>query len=411
MKRATLLAVSFFVAGIAVPARAIDFKFDGYMDARFVLPPSDDSYLDGGLGKLRFGRDDGSPNLHLTEMVGEGHALITPEITATATARIDPNYGPGIDLLESWVRYRPVSTTEWRWSVKAGAFFPPNSLENDEIGWTSFWTLTPSAINSWIGSEIRVLGTEGTLEWRRNEGTVTLIGAVFGWNDNAGILMTDRGWNFDDRVTGLFEKVRLPDASAVMRHKSPPLHSELFKEIDGAPGWYLDLSYEPEDIGGIEIMRYDNNADPTAKRGGDVAWHTSFWNLGFDKQVGKVTLLAQGMVGSTVIQPSSHFRMDTNFRSAYLLAGLDLDDWWLAGRLDLFQTRTFTPSVQPLLSEDGHAGTLSASYLPAKWLRLTGELMVVDSNRPGRTLTGDPSQQTEIQFQISTRVYLGALGN
>jgi hypothetical protein len=411
MKRATILAVFLVAAAAAAPARAIDFTFDGYADARFVLPPTDDSYLDGGLGKLRFGRDDGSPNLHLTEMVGEARALVTPEIMATATARIDPNYGPGIDLLESWVRYRPVSTTEWRWSVKAGAFFPPNSLENDEIGWTSFWTLTPSAINSWIGSEVRVIGTEGTLEWRRDEGTVTLIGAVFGWNDNAGDLMTDRGWNFDDRVTGLFGKVRVPDATAVLLHQTPPLHEQLFKEIDGAPGWYLDLSWEPEDIGGIEIMRYDNNADPAAKRGNDVAWHTSFWNLGLDKQLGKVTLLAQGMTGSTIIQPSPHFRLDTNFRSAYVLAGLDLDDWWFAGRFDVFQTRTFTPKVMPLLSEDGHAETLSASYLPAKWLRLTGELMVVDSNRPERKLTGDAPQQTEIQLQFSTRVYLGALGN
>ncbi len=411
MNARSLLAAPALAGAIVTPAEAVDFKFNGYADARLVLPPTDDSYLDGGLGKLRFGRDDGSPNLHLTEMVGEVHALVTPEFMATATGRIDPNYGPGVDLLEAWMRYRPVSTSVWRWSIKAGAFFPPNSLENDEIGWTSFWTLTPSAIDSWIGSEVRVIGTEATLEWRRDEGTVTLIGAIYGWNDNAGILMADRGWNFDDRVTGLFEKVRLPDATAVMQHRTPPLQESLFKEIDSSPGWYLDLSYEPEGIGGIEVMRYDNNADPRDTRGGDVAWRTSFWDVGLDKQIDNVTLLAQGMVGSTLIQPSSHFRMDTNFRSAYLLAGIDLDRWWLAARFDVFQTRTFRPAVNPLLSEDGHAETLSANFLAAKWLRLSGELLIVDSNRPGRALTGDNPRQTEIQLQFSTRFYLDALGN
>ena len=47
------------------------------------------------------------------------------------------------------------------WSVKAGAFFPTISLENDDLGWTSPYTLTPSAINSWIGEELRTIGSEG----------------------------------------------------------------------------------------------------------------------------------------------------------------------------------------------------------------------------------------------------------
>ena len=407
MKRATPFAALAALALCAAPAGAVDLTFNGYANARLVIPPADDAYLDGGLGKLRFGRDDGSPNLHLIELLGQVHALVTPELSATATARIDPNYGPAIDLLESWVRYRPVSTSAWRWSVKAGAFFPPNSLENDEIGWTSFWTITPSAINSWMGSELRILGTEGTLEWRRDEGTLTLIGAIFGWNDNAGELIADRGWNFDDRVTGLFEKVRLPDATGILEHEAPPLHEKMFEEIDSRPGWYLDLSWEPEGIGGVEIMRYDNEADPSAMRGDDVAWHTSFWNLGLDTQLGKLTLLAQGLLGTTVIAPAPAQRQNTDFRSAYLLAGLDLDRWWFASRIEYFQTRTWTAAAaMPLLSEDGHAATFSASYLAAKWLRLTGEVLVVESNRPERALEGDAPQQTETQVQLSLGFYI-----
>ncbi len=403
MTRAWTIAA--VLAVIATPAGAIDISVHGYGDARLVVPPADDSYLDGGLGKLRFGRDDGSPNLHLAGLVGEARVLLMPELTAAATARIDPDYGPAIDLLDAWVRYRPVSTSRWEWSVKAGAFFPPISLENDQIGWTSFWTLTPSAINSWIGNELRIIGTEGTLAWRRDEGDVTLIGAVFGWNDNAGEFIADRGWNFDDRVTGLFEKQRIPDATVVLIGGTPPDHEQLFKEIDSAPGWYLDLSYEPEGIGGFEVMRYDNNADPRATRGDDTAWHTSFWDFGFDKQMGRFTILAQGLLGSTIFQPAPAFRLDTNFRSAYVLAGLDLDRWWFAARAEVFDTHSHDPAFDPNFSEDGMAGTLSANWLAATWLRLSGEVLVVDSNRRERILAGDKPRQIETQLQLAARLY------
>src|SRR5579871_5221356 len=331
------------LAGLAfpcLPARAIDFSFNAYGDVRLVVPPGDGSYLDGDLGKLHFGADDGSPNAHFVEAIGEARAQITPEWMVTATARLDPNYGATADLIEAWTRYRPVSTGEWSWSVKGGAFFPPFSLENDEIGWTDFWMITPSAINSWAGSELRILGGEGTLQWRRGDGTVTLIGAVFAWNENAGELISDRGWTMDDRVTGLFEASRLPDASAVLFGGKPPLKTHLFEQFDGNPGWYLDLSWEPADIGGFEVMRYDNDANPRATRGDDVAWHTSFWEAGFQRQFGIVTVLAQGLDGSTLIAPEPEYRLETNFRAAYALLGLDFDAWWFAARADWFQTRT-----------------------------------------------------------------------
>ena len=47
--------------------------------------------------------------------------------------------------------------------MKTGAFFPTISLENDDLGWTSPYTLTPSAINSWIGDELRTIGSEAIL--------------------------------------------------------------------------------------------------------------------------------------------------------------------------------------------------------------------------------------------------------
>lgn len=393
MRHAALLAFA-----VALPAHAADFQFEGYGDVRLVVPPSTDSYLDGGLGKLRFGEDD--KGFKAGDLVGEGRVIVVPELIATATARVNADYGPGVDLIESYLRYRPVSTNAWRWSVKVGAFFPPLSLENDQIGWTSFWTITPSAINSWVGDELRILGAEGTLEWRRESGTLTLIGAVFGWNDPAGVVIADRGWALDDRPAGLFEQTRLPDPSAF--GSPPPVYGQLFTEMDGRPGWYLDLSWEPAGIGGFEVMRYDNEADPSVIKGNQIAWHTTFWDLGFEKQLGKFTFLSQAMSGATTIVPSAFYRQTTDFRSAYALIGYDMDEWWAAARAEVFDTRTRAtfPSDE---NEDGHAFTLSLSWLPKNWLRFTGELISLDDTRDNRV--GEAPHQVETQFQLLARVY------
>jgi len=137
--------------GIGSPAYAVDFHFDGYADLRLIVPSNQESWEHGLLGKLRYGSEENKPEIRLAEAVGQGVALITPELTALAVVRIEPEQRTFFDFLEAYVRYRPVSTTAWRWSAKAGAFFPPVSLENTEIGWTSPWTLTPSAINTWVG--------------------------------------------------------------------------------------------------------------------------------------------------------------------------------------------------------------------------------------------------------------------
>ncbi len=395
LRASILLAAFAFVTG---DSEAASFSVTGYGDVRLVAPPATDAYLDGGLGKLRFGADDA--NFKLGDLVGEAH-LDGSEWHAQADARLNAEYGPALDLLEAFATYAPAASTQWRWSVRAGAFFPTLSLENEQVGWSSFWTLTPSAINSWVGAELRTIGAEGTLEWRSNGNDVTLIGGLFGFNDTAGVLMADRGWTFDDRAAGLFEKSRIPDAIATASHRTPPLTTHLFREVDDAPGWYLDLSYEIDGTTGFELMRYDNDADPTRPR----SWHTAFWDAGLRQQLGPVTLLAQAMHGDTLIRPSATAFTGTDFDAAYVLAGWDLDDWWLAARADWFQTRTRTAAGASPLSEDGHAFDVTANWLPRHWLRLGGELLVVDSTRAQRALDGDAPHQVETQFQFVVRTY------
>src|SRR4051812_48620014 len=110
--------------GIGSPAEAVEFHFDGYADLRLIVPSDQKSWQDGFLGKLRYGAEDNKPELRVAEAVGQAVVLLAPELTALAVVRIEPEQRTFFDVLEAYVRYRPVSTTAWRWSVKAGAFFP-----------------------------------------------------------------------------------------------------------------------------------------------------------------------------------------------------------------------------------------------------------------------------------------------
>src|SRR5581483_10018087 len=166
---------------LPLPAAGLQASLHGYGDVRLVASPSTDAYLDGGLGKLRFGEDDGHPDMHVGDIVGELTVADGSEVlSGQADGRVNAEYGSAVDLLDAFVRYAPPSDTNWRWAVRAGAFFAPLSLENEGIGWSPFWTITPSAINTWVGAELRTLGAEGTLQWRSDNDAITLIGAVYG---------------------------------------------------------------------------------------------------------------------------------------------------------------------------------------------------------------------------------------
>jgi hypothetical protein len=329
--------------------------------------------------------------------------LFTPEIVAIAVLRADPSQTTLLLPMETYVRYRPVSTTPLRWSVKAGAFFPPFSLENTELGWTSYWTLTPSAINSWIGDELRTIGGEGNLEWRAGEGTLALRGALFGWNDPAGVLIADRGWAMDDRPTALFDNPREPDATLILFHRPYPDTTLIFDEIDHRVGWYGGLDWSDSNDWKLQLFRYDNDANSSAHENDYFAWHTDFWDAGASKTLGEFTVLAQGLMGTTIITPVPGFSSVTDFDSAYGLLGWERGEWRLAARTDLFRTHT---GGNALFSENGYALTFAASWLPKDWLRVTGEVLYIDSTRDERVVEGLAPNEAATQAQLSLRVYL-----
>jgi hypothetical protein len=405
MRIAPLLAAAFFAVS-ASGAKALDISDDltitGYGDLRSVAAAGPTSWLKGGLGKFRYG--NGGTHLRFAEAVMQADWAISEEWDAVAVLRAEPLTPGVVDALEAYLLYTPASEGAVSWSVKSGAFFPTISLENDDLGWASPYTLTPSAINSWIGDELRSIGSEAIMRWKNDVGTLSLIAAVICCNDEAGILMADRGWAFGDRPMGLFERVRLPESARRLRFQPPYGRTGMFDEIDGSPGWYAGATFQVPGVGKLSVIRYDNQADPYAKTARDTSWGTRFWSAGGRTDIGPVKLIAQAMRGQTVVAGPT-FYAETKFQSAFLLASYDLDDWRFSLREDLFATRR-PRATNTIWSEDGDAFTAAVSWSRFEWLRLTGEVIAVHSRRGQYTNAGLGSpNRNDTQVQFSTRFF------
>jgi hypothetical protein len=398
-----LALLAMLVLALAAPAQALEISDDltisGYADLRGVAPSDQASWLQGGLGKFRYG----GKQYGGAEGVVQAELKLGDVFHAVTVLRAEPQT-PGVaDALETYLRYDDAGAHDLSWSVKAGAFFPTISLENDDLGWASPYTLTPSAINSWIGNELRTIGSEGTLRWKSGLGTISLIGAALCCNDESGTLMASQGWTMDDRPTGLLERVRLSTQSQKLFFAPIYARTGEFDEIDSHVGWYAGATWVLPDWGKISVIRYDNEGDPTAKTLRDTAWDTRFWSVGARTNLGPVVLIAQGMRGSTTVAGPG-FIAGTKFQSAFGLASYDLDDWRFSVREDLFATRR-AGAVNNIWSEDGDATTGAISWTNPNGLRITAELIRMNSRRGEYVPAGLGLHRTDRQFQLDARYF------
>jgi hypothetical protein len=395
--------MAMLVVVFATDAKALDITDDltitGYGDLRVVAPTDQAGWLQGGQGKFRYG---GGQNID-GEGVAQAELRLDDQFHAVTVLRAEPQTPGVVDALETYLRYDDSDAGDLSWSVKGGAFFPSISMENDDIGWTSPYTLTPSAVNSWIGDELRTIGSEGTLRWKSELGTVSLIGAVICCNDEAGTLMADRGWSMDDRPTGLLERVRIPVQTQKLFFAPQYARTGEFDEMDGHAGWYAGASWQVPDIGKISVIRYDNEGDPTAKSLRDTGWDTRFWSVGARSAIGPLVLIAQAMRGSTTVAGPG-FVADTKFQSAFALASYDMDDWRFSLREDVFATRRDGATTNTW-SEDGNATTGSISWSAHDWLRLTTEVIKMNSRRGEYVPAGLGLNRGDTQVQFDSRFF------
>ncbi len=270
--------------------------------------------------------------------------------------------------------------------VRAGLFFPATSFENVERGWHSPYTLTLSAINSWVGEESRELGVEGRWTAALGDGRLTVAGALGGGNDTAGTLLAWRGFSLHDRLTTLGETIALPPLSSleddgifgVQRDQGT---RPLTEDLDGRVGWSGRVAWRDDRRGLTFRLRIADNRGDRELHGDQYAWRTRTVaaGVGVDRPSGW-SILAEVLIGDTGMGIRPHF-VDADFAAAYLLVSRRWDRWRLSVRVDQFETRDRDGSIGEISDEDGQAVTVAVLRQAGPW-RVGAELVALEVDRP-----------------------------
>jgi hypothetical protein len=401
----------------AGPASASDLKLftadtlEVVGDVRLVAVDGEKSWLDGGFGKLRSGSDG---ELRVRPELGNASIIWQPQFTwslsATIVGSVEGGERTQAGLSQAYLSFRPMRSGKLAFSGRAGLMWPPVSLEHEGADWHVRDSITPSAINSWIGEEVRPAAVEGTIATDLGGHHLRATAAVLAANDTAGTLLTFRGWALHDTTTLAFNRQPLPPLDEEVAGYQPPFTHPLLDVHGGfahRPGYYAKLSWQPPVPVRVELFRYDNRADPEDVNADlEWGWRTQFDNLGIVANPGGgVELKAQALSGRTRMGFLDGGRrwIDNRFRSAFLLLTRPFGPFGLAVRAEAFDTRNQGSDVGDEYDETGWSAMISAKR---EWGPVTGlvELLHVASKREDREEVGLEEKQRQTQLQAQVRI-------
>ena len=379
-------------------------------DLRLIAANGEQSWIDGGFGKTRFGPS--SDRFQLQPRAIEGDVVWRPHLSWSVDATIAATVQDGADnpgLSEAYLSFRRAPHGNFRAHARAGLFWPPVSLEHSGPEWAVTDTITPSAINSWIGEEVKVGGVETGGDWRFGGHRVSLTAALFGFNDTAGTLLAFRGWAFNDEKATAFGLQQLPPLDAFMSYAQAPRTRPVI-ELDNRPGYYVRLGWAPPVPVKLSLFYYDNRGDPEAVTPAlQWGWHTRFANLGaVIDATPTLRFKAQAVTGRTEMGFAMPDRLwvDTRFRSAFLLATQTIGQGSISGRVEAFGTTGEGSVLGADESEHGWATTFAAKRKFGHHVTLLGEVLHTESTRNARLRAAlNPYQpQTVAQFAVRLRM-------
>ncbi len=383
------------------------------LDARLVIADGEESWADGGFGKTRWdGSSDG--DFKVNALPVEAALIWQPRLTSSINGLVSvvwqQDFDENVDVMEAFMTFIPPRGGNTGFSAKAGMYWPEISLEHATGGaWSTVYTITPSAINAWVGEEVKVIGAEASIFQTIGSQDVSVTLGAFGWNDTSATLLSFRGWALHDQKSTLFGHFPLPPLNNFMRFAQED-RTESIIELDKRVGFYGRVEWRPASAIVLNAFYYDNRGVPE-EFNVDLqwGWRTKFWNLGLVADLGPNTrLISQGMWGTTLMgvipANATRYWVDTRFRSAYALLTHRLGQGALSGRVELFDTREQGSRMSATdESETGWAAT-AAGRMPL-WEHFTFfiEALHVESKRGARIRAGLPRKQVQTVFQAALR--------
>lgn len=369
------------------------------------------SWLRGGLGKIDTS-GDGS-DYRVEPRLGEANLVWTPQlgwaVSGVVVGTVNGGERTQAGVSQAYLAYRPMRSEGLAFSARAGLLWPPVSLEHEGLDWHVADSITPSAINSWIGEEVRPVAVEGNLDASLGAHRFRATAAVMAANDTTGTLLTFRGWAFNDRKTLAFDRQPLPPLGADFQgYQAPYTHPliDLHKGFAHRPGYYAKLAWQPPIPVRVEFFRYDNNANPEDFNPDiEWGWRTWFNNVGLVADLGSGTQLkGQALEGRTRMGFSQNGArwVDNHFRSAFALLTHRFGQIGLAARIEAFDTRNRGSIIDQEYDEAGWSEMVAAKR---DWKGFTGflELLHVSSRRDQLEEAGLKPRQRQTQIQADLR--------
>jgi hypothetical protein len=272
-------------------------------------------------------------------------------------------------------------------------------------------TITPSAINSWVGEEVKVVGAEVSMMATLGKSDFSATAGVFGFNDTSGTLLSFRGWALHDIKATAFGHFDLPPLNDFIVHLQEDRTRSLI-ELDNRVGFYGRLEWRPPVPVTINAFYYDNRGNPQAfKPTGQWGWRTRFANIGLTAELAPgLRLLAQAMEGTTQMgfKTNGVVWVDTRYRSAYALLAKEIGAGEISGRVEAFDTSEHGSEM----SHDDEKQRGWALTAAGRWTfnpMMTGflELLHVRSTRVTRRVYFDlPPTESQTVVQASLRIRL-----
>jgi hypothetical protein len=385
------------------------FEISG--SVRLVAVDGERSWVDGGFGKLRSGSEG---DFRVQPQLGNVDLVWKPQFSwslgAVVVGSVQGGQRTAAGLSQAYLTFRPMRSDKVAFSARAGLMWPPVSLEHEGADWHVKDSITPSAINSWIGEEVRPVAAEATMAASLGAHKLRATAALMAGNDTSGTLLTFRGWALHDRTTLAFGRQPLPPLDGYIAeyqaHYTHPL-LDVGPGFAHRPGYYAKLAWQPPMPIRVELFRYDNRADPeVVDTNLEWGWHTWFNNAGVVADLGSgAELKAQAMQGRTRMGYAEEGQrwINNRFRAAYVLLTRPFGSFAATARFDVFDTQNRGSDFGREYDEHGWSAMLAGKR---DWRNFTGlvELLHVWSENGSREHAGEPVRQGQTQLQAEVRM-------
>lgn len=333
---------------------------------------TDTSWLNGGIGALRYDEDSSALQLGQGILGASGALSDYWSIEGYGSIYLDNDHTnkSALGINELFLQYRPLPVNGYRLAAKIGAFFPELSTENTRKGWTSASVLTNSAINTWLGEEIKNIGVELSMErlgrYHSSEWDIKASASVFGFNDPAGSLLAWRGWSMHDRQIRLGETTDFARLPVFQQGRAFDQQSSRFDphlEIDNRPGYILGTRFSRARGVKFSFSYYNNRGDPSVLNGGQYSWKTNFSHISLSLPLpAKIKLTSQWMKGSTKMGEGPNERVDADYQSWFSSISKRWRLWDATLRYDEFRVEDKDRTPFDNNAQHGHAWTLAFGY-------------------------------------------------